>query len=436
MKLSNLYESLLMEKVYGGYATVYHRTSVQDLANKIYTSGFKPGSGDMYGKGFYATYDLESQMKPNMAQQYGYVLVKFAVPILNFVIFDYDTFVEGPLSKKIKDYDESNFLFKQLDHFGMEYDRDKISDRLYDPAYTSDTALNCVSNIPDFTKKCDGIIFTGRRDGKVLVCYNTRLVLPLSFRERDEGEFTKVTDKNLDYLKRAWTQKLRTKVERDQAFPEEYGLERYIERRDGKIDVLHYVDFSHSDLKEIPFRFGKVEGNFLCQGNDLKSLEGSPEEVVGDYNCSYNHYITSLKGAPNIVHQGFYCRNNDIESLVGGPKIVKGYYACHYCALKSLEGAPIRVRDFNCYDNTTLTTLKGGPKVVVASFNCEGCSLTSLEGAPRRVGGAFNCANNELTSLKGIPKYVGGDFICDRNPRQFTEEEIRAVCTVEGRVIT
>lgn len=37
----------LNEKIYGNMATVFHRTSVSDLVNKVYTSGFKPGSGEM-----------------------------------------------------------------------------------------------------------------------------------------------------------------------------------------------------------------------------------------------------------------------------------------------------------------------------------------------------------------------------------------------------
>jgi len=39
---------IIKEKIYGNMATVFHRTSVSDLVNKVYTEGFKPGYGDFY----------------------------------------------------------------------------------------------------------------------------------------------------------------------------------------------------------------------------------------------------------------------------------------------------------------------------------------------------------------------------------------------------
>lgn len=52
-----------------------------------------------------------------------------------------------------------------------------------------------------------------------------------------------------------------------------------------------------------------------------------------------------------------------------------------------------------------------------------------------RVSGSFHCTNNKLTSLKGVPFEVGGNFYCQNNPGMFTEEDVRAVCNVIGRVI-
>jgi hypothetical protein len=48
--------------------------------------------------------------------------------------------------------------------------------------------------------------------------------------------------------------------------------------------------------------------------------------------------------------------------------------------------------------------------------------------------GNFDCYDNELTSLKGAPRSVGGNFYCNDNKKQFTEEEVRAVCKVGGKV--
>jgi hypothetical protein len=57
------------------------------------------------------------------------------------------------------------------------------------------------------------------------------------------------------------------------------------------------------------------------------------------------------------------------------------------------------------------------------------------------VTGSFNCQNNILSDLEGAPKEVGKDFICINqrarpgyDPVVFTEEQVRAVCKVGGKV--
>ena len=46
----------------------------------------------------------------------------------------------------------------------------------------------------------------------------------------------------------------------------------------------------------------------------------------------------------------------------------------------------------------------------------------------------FYCSYNELTSLKGAPENVAS-FYCSNNKVQFTEEDVREVCKVKGKVI-
>jgi len=200
MKLKQIYNQILKEDIYGRYATVFHRTNVRDLINHVYTSGFKPGSGDMYGKGFYSTYSLESQLRDNMANTYGNIIVKFQVNIDNFLIFDYDEFIKSPLGRKLK-YNNENFIFKQLDYFKLNYNKEKLENKIKESSYSSDIALNCYRYISDLNKKVDGLIFTGRRDGNVLVCYRPKqLILPMSYSDNDGETWTK-TEPNLDYLK-------------------------------------------------------------------------------------------------------------------------------------------------------------------------------------------------------------------------------------------
>jgi hypothetical protein len=88
---------------------------------------------------------------------------------------------------------------------------------------------------------------------------------------------------------------------------------------------------------------------------------------------------------------------------------------------------------FNCRENL-LTSLKNSPKRVNGGFYCPYNNISSLEGCPERVNGNFWCINNNLTSLEGCPEKVGGDFICYGNPGKFTEEYVRKVCDVKGKI--
>ena len=115
--------------------------------------------------------------------------------------------------------------------------------------------------------------------------------------------------------------------------------------------------------------------------------------------------------------------------------IVKGHFFCHNNSLASLEGAPEKVGgSFYCHNNS-LTSLKGSPEKVGGDFSCYNNSLTSLEGAPEKVGGNFFCHNNSLTSLEGAPKEIGGNlYISFAKGIYFTEEEIRKVSNIKGKV--
>jgi hypothetical protein len=88
---------------------------------------------------------------------------------------------------------------------------------------------------------------------------------------------------------------------------------------------------------------------------------------------------------------------------------------------------------FYCYSNK-LTSLENCPKTVGGNFNCSINELTSLKGAPTSIGISFYCSNNKLTSLEFTPTNVGRDFHCNDNPVKFTEEQVRAVCDVKGKV--
>ena len=136
------------------------------------------------------------------------------------------------------------------------------------------------------------------------------------------------------------------------------------------------------------------KGNLSLKQMKLTKLPSILKNITvdGHFDC-YNNLLTSLeKGAPNSVGGDFYCNYNKLTSLTGAPETVGGVFLC----------------------NNNL--------------------LTSLEGAPISVGRDFYCSYNKLISLEGAPKYVGGDFMCHHNPVKFTEDQVRAVSEVKGKI--
>ena len=89
--------------------------------------------------------------------------------------------------------------------------------------------------------------------------------------------------------------------------------------------------------------------------------------------------------------------------------------------------------DFFC-DQNDLLSLKGSPQAVKGEFSCTFNELENLKGSPQIVNGDFDCNYNNLLTLDGCPEVVGWDFYCMSNKVKFTEEQVRAVCKVGGRV--
>ena len=134
-------------------------------------------------------------------------------------------------------------------------------------------------------------------------------------------------------------------------------------------------------------------------------------------------------------------KNRSINSLTNGLFIwtnIKGNFICPDCSsIVSLKGAPEKVEGtFSCMSCSSLTSLEGAPKEVGGDFYCNYCdSLTSLEGAPEKVGGGFSCSDCCLiTSLEGAPKEVGRAFCCGDCGSKFTQEDVKKVSSVKGRI--
>jgi hypothetical protein len=101
------------------------------------------------------------------------------------------------------------------------------------------------------------------------------------------------------------------------------------------VDCQYHVKVLNRDMDKLTndlFIWGKVGGDFDCSYSNITSLEGAPQEVGRDFDCSD-------------------C--NSLKTLDGSPKKVKGYFFCSYChSLQSLQGIPKEIgEDFECFDS-------------------------------------------------------------------------------------
>ena len=115
-----------------------------------------------------------------------------------------------------------------------------------------------------------------------------------------------------------WDEFLIRKYEIESVIREHWILiDNYCINEDGNIDVEGNVKFSENMdfLKELPFKFNKVSGDFDCSKLSLESLKGSPIEVGGTFNCSYNQ-LSTLEYLPKKA--GCLVFDNTVKSLYTG----------------------------------------------------------------------------------------------------------------------
>ena len=116
---------------------------------------------------------------------------------------------------------------------------------------------------------------------------------------------------------------------RIQEFIDNQPESEYIYITDGNvINSKSNITILDTDLinGKLPFKFGRVDGYFDCDGcPSLTSLEGSPQEVGCNFICSNCPSLTSLEGAPQEVGRSFDCREcTSLTSLEGAPKKLGG----------------------------------------------------------------------------------------------------------------
>lgn len=109
------------------------------------------------------------------------------------------------------------------------------------------------------------------------------------------------------------------------------------------------------------FKFRKVNGNYIISnpegGKKLKSLEGGPVEVTGDFDIYYGAGLKDLKGCPEKIGGNLFIGGTKINSLKYFPKEVGG-------SVRIMENPKITKKSLNnlppCKIGDYLTFFKNG----------------------------------------------------------------------------
>jgi hypothetical protein len=195
----------LGEEITGGSIIVYHRTKLTKENYKLLNNGFVPGDGQMYGRGLYSTYELKDQFNSNM-EGYGSTIIKFQVTDTSKILILDESEQLKVFGKRIGLLDQIKKILKG--GFNAFYKVNKVpvqeSIKLLEDKnkLTSEAAYYLSTNVRKFQLLFDGLVFTGRNDGRVLVLFETTLASPLQYvdtrglQQGDKFEWTSLKNKD------------------------------------------------------------------------------------------------------------------------------------------------------------------------------------------------------------------------------------------------
>ena len=178
-------------------------------------------------------------------------------------------------------------------------------------------------------------------------------------------------------------------------------------------DIFEDVVLDDSILVDgkIPFKYGKVYGNFsLTKCKTLKSYEGCPEIVYGDFKAAIKSDIENFEGCPKFVGGNFDASGHiSLKNLKGSPeKVVKKYIISHCDNLKNLEGSSKDVGGFICSYCKELETLDGAPIVVRGDFVATFCkNLLSVMKLPKDISGKIDMTGCSRLSIRDLRNRFG-----------------------------
>lgn len=202
------------------------------------------------------------------------------------------------------------------------------------------------------------------------------------------------------------------KLEDIEKWLNKYSINNYVISDDFTVTVHGSVNLNNRlEDRKLPIKFHMVDGYFDISDNKLKTLEGCPEIVTKDFNCSKNALETLFDGPKEVGD--FNCSYNNLKDLSYAPKVVKGFFDCSNNKISSLKGTPRTIKGyFRCAHNH-ISSLKNGPKYIDLYFDCSFNFLDKLTGGPHSVGQDYICNGNSLVDLDGVADEIGWDLLTD-----------------------
>jgi hypothetical protein len=171
-------------------------------------------------------------------------------------------------------------------------------------------------------------------------------------------------------------------------------------------------------IKELPFEFSFVEGDFICSDCELESFKGFPK-IIGGSLIARSNKFTNFDYFPLSIDGDIDLYNNQLTHLYNLPKHHKYSLNLNANQLTSLEGMPETIGGTLKIMSNFLTNLKGSLKEV-KNLECCYNEITTLENMPC-VKNTFDCSKNKLTNLKGISQEIIKLNANDNQLTEFTE---------------
>lgn len=165
----------------------------------------------------------------------------------------------------------------------------------------------------------------------------------------------------------------------------------FVINEDNSVDVTGDLNLDGLRHEKLPVKFKSVSGSVSLVGALLKTLEGLPDEIAGDFDVS-SLALDNVNGFPVKVHGSCHLGRTTIKTTLANSQ------------LSHIGGDLV-------LDQVDADSFVGLPEYVGGDFFVTDCpNLRSLKGMPKTIGGDCHMPCRQLKNLEGIAQKIGGDL--------------------------